>query len=390
MSRSRAAFTSLLFAAGGVATAAGPVETELGFAPQPSFAGEPDFAAGPDFTAGVVQADATGDLALRLTLVEAELASLTGDPGCAPDGCGAVDCGRASLGCRGPAATGVYGGAEVVFARPMPKESFRANIVSVTGTQTLLPTDYDYTATPRAWVGYVGEGGVGVRGRYWQLDEGSGERTYVADGLNFPGTQAVTLIFPGAISTDFPGESLQVSDSIRLETIDLEGTLHFQAWGGSFVASGGLQYGRIEQDYRAAVISGGVPEQVLNWDRSLEGVGPKIGLEMRRPIGSWGFEVFASPHIALLFAEKNISRFTAGGPPTPPFPALPALTYEGAEELLLTGLVQLGVQWSRELSIGGDLFVRGTYEGQVWTDAGGSALGYLGVEGFGVAVGLAK
>jgi hypothetical protein len=93
--------------------------------------------------------------------------------------------------------------------------------------------------------------------------------------------------------------------------------------------------------------------------------------------------------LALLYGDKNLSRFTTGGPALQ-FGGLPTVRYEDGSELLLTGQLQLGAQWTRELSWGGDFFLRATYEGQIWTDSGGSALGYLGVEGFGLAVGIAK
>lgn len=49
----------------------------------------------------------------------------------------------------------------------------------------------------------------------------------------------------------------------------------------------------------------------------------------------------------------------------------------------------IGLEWSRRPRFG-DFFLRGTYEGQLWSDSGGSALGYLGVEGFGISAGLSR
>jgi hypothetical protein len=320
----------------------------------------------------------------RLAALEAELAALRQSvhspaPGacCVPDDC-CCDC----------PPTGWYGGAEVVFAKPMLKESFRASIADVTGTLSLVPYDYAYNATPRAWIGYVGPNQMGVRARYWKLNQDQGPDDFAADQVTFPGTQNVTIIFPAVIQTA-PGDVLTVSNSISLQTLDLEGTLHFDGWGNYFVASAGLQYARIAQAFDATVSTGGIPDQFLNWDRKLEGVGPMAGIQVRRPLGCYGLEAFGGAQGALIFGKKDIHRFSIGGPPLE-FGGPPTVNFDDADELLVTAQLQLGAQWSRPLAGGGDLFLRATYEGQIWTDSGGSALGYLGVEGFGLSVGIAK
>lgn len=50
---------------------------------------------------------------------------------------------------------------------------------------------------------------------------------------------------------------------------------------------------------------------------------------------------------------------------------------------------EIGLEWSRSLRYG-TCFIRGTWEGQLWSDSGGSALGYLGDEGFGLSVALSR
>lgn len=304
-----------------------------------------------------------------------------GTSGC-DAGCGLeIDCGRCQP-------SGFYGGAEVVFAKIYQKESFRAAVADVaTGTQNLLPYEFDYNATPRVWIGYTDPCGTGVRGRYWQLDEDQGPENFVADGRYFPSAQQVTLILPAAIATTAPGQVLTVSSGIELETIDVEGTFRFNGWGNRFLASAGLQYAKIDQYYRSAIPAN---QQILNWDRSLEGFGPTMGIEFARPVGCHGFEFFGSARGAMIFAEKNLTRLAVNAVPMNSGPPLPNTTYNDADELLVTGQMQLGVQWTRPLCRGGELFVRGTYEGQIWTDAGGNALGYLGVEGFGLSVGVSK
>ena len=89
---------------------------------------------------------------------------------------------------------------------------------------------------------------------------------------------------------------------------------------------------------------------------------------------------------SLLFGNKDLDRVelngSGGGPPV--------VSLDQASEVLGIGEVELGLQWAQPLACGGDLMVRGTYEGQLWSDSGTPTLGYLGFQGFGLAVGLTR
>ena len=91
-------------------------------------------------------------------------------------------------------------------------------------------------------------------------------------------------------------------------------------------------------------------------------------------------------HGSLLFGEKEIRRFV--NPPTVTSP--PFVVFDEADEVVGCGGLEIGLQWSRPLPHGGSLFVRGTYEAQLWADAGAPTLTFLGFEGFGIALGLAR
>jgi len=68
----------------------------------------------------------------------------------------------------------------------------------------------------------------------------------------------------------------------------------------------------------------------------------------------------------------------------------PVVSLDKASEVLGIGELELGLQWTRRLDNGTDVFLRGTYEGQLWSDSGTPTLGYLGFQGFGVALGFAR
>ncbi len=65
------------------------------------------------------------------------------------------------------------------------KESFQATVVDVaTGTLNLVPFSFDYDLTPRVWLGYFGENGMGVRASYWQYDHNADSLTLSCDAHN--------------------------------------------------------------------------------------------------------------------------------------------------------------------------------------------------------------
>lgn len=283
---------------------------------------------------------------------------------------------------------GLYFGSSLVIAKPHLKESFQATIYQpLIDTMTLVPFSSDYRTAPRAWLGYGLQNGFGVQTRYWEYNQGFNPFNFVTTPTSLPGAQTATIIFPAAILSTIPGDVLSVSSGIEMRSLDLEATMRYELQNTQVLVSGGLRYALIRQDYNASVLSGGVPSSTLSWDRKLEGIGPLIGAQLRRPFGSWGLAVIGGGRAGLIFASKDIHRTVVSPLPAPPTNS--AVNFDDADELLMNLEVDLGLEWSRRWSFG-DVFVRGTYEGQLWSDSGGSALGYLGVEGFGLSVGMAR
>jgi hypothetical protein len=286
--------------------------------------------------------------------------------------------------------SGLYFGASIVFAKPHLKESFQANLYdAVNDVMTLVPFSSGYRTTPRFWLGVGLPNDLGVQARYWEFNQGLDPYdAALISPFAVPGTSTVTVIFPTAISAAAPGDVLSVRSGLEMRSIDLEGTLR-QYWQRTQVLlSGGLRYALIRQDYDARIVSaGGAQTASLTWDRKLEGVGPIIGAQLRRPLSFAGLAFVGGGRAGLIFASKDIHRTVVGKLPAPP--ANNVVSFDDADELLMNLETEFGLEWSRRLSFG-DLSVRGTYEAQLWSDSGGSALGYLGVEGFGVSVGFSR
>lgn len=326
--------------------------------------------------------------AQRLAALESEVAALKAGAvqgsGCRCDAMAA--CGsRCQTACP-CGSSGLYAGFSVMFAKPHFKEAFQATIVDQTGTLTMVPFSYDYDVSPRVWLGYLSESGLGVQTRYWGYDQ-TGDR-FQSNRFTAAGTQAVTVVFPGVIQATPSDQVLTVDNGLEVEVVDLMGTLRLQLGETTITPGGGVAYVKMLQTFDANVANadtGSVLQQLV-WQRDFEGVGPAAMLDMRRPLGCTGLAVVGGFRGYLLFGNKDLDRAElngiGGGPPF--------LTMDKADEVLGIGEIELGLEWSRQFQCGSSLFVRGTYEGQLWSDIGAPTLGYLGFQVFNVSVGLAR
>lgn len=275
-----------------------------------------------------------------------------------------------------------YAGFECVIAKPHFKESFQTTIVTGPSSVTMVPFSYDYDVAPRAWFGYTTASGLGLRTRYWQYNQSA--EPFQSPPGTVASAQVVTVIFPAAIVA-VPPAVLNSSDKLEVHTVDFEGTQEMQFGKLSLLAGGGLRYAMMEQQSEATVTNSGVVTQSLSWLRRFEGVGPTIAVEVERPLGNCGLAFVGVFRGSLLFGHKDLDRTelngSGGGPPI--------VTLDKADEVLGIGEIQLGLQWTRQLSMG-DFVVRGTYEGQLWSDSGTPTLGYLGFQGFGIGCGFSR
>ncbi|NLE37679.1 MAG: hypothetical protein GX621_06600, partial [Pirellulaceae bacterium] len=143
-----------------------------------------------------------------------------------------------------------------------------------------------------------------------------------------------------------------------------------------------VRYAKFEQNFGAMLADDESILGQLAWLRRFEGFGVTVGAEFRRPLGNSGLNAFARGQGALLFGSKDLQRVDYAALP-------PVVRLDDADEVVGIGEMEIGLEWSRRLALG-DVFVRGTYGGQLWTEAGAPTLTFLGFEGFGLSLGLAR
>ncbi len=321
-------------------------------------------------------------LQYQLESIYADESGVYGDPGQC-QGCGQCDC------CQQKSRGGLYLGAAAIFAKPHYKEGFQHTQTNTqTGQQTLIPFEYDYQASIRAWLGYKAASGFGMRVTYWNFDADGQPSDNTADGINIYGAHVVSIIFPANIFAAAPGDQLLNNDSLKTQIVNYYGT--YDTTVGGFEVSGGmgLRNARLKQTVSSTVLRGGQPVAQLSWDREYIGLGPAATVDARRRIGCSPFSIFASGGGSFLFGHKTLNRTVFGD--QSPQPAAPFLSLTDADEVVGIGELGFGAEWSRQLPSGRNLMVRGSYEGQLWAEAGAPTLGFLGFQGFGVQVELKR
>lgn len=283
-----------------------------------------------------------------------------------------------------------YGGYSFAFAKLHMKESFEAFVLDLgTGTQTLVPFDYDYELTPRVWLGLRNPNGLSFRTSYWNFDHSSQGFQFTNPGLQIPTATATSVIFPATIAGISPGDQLTVESSVNATTLDFEGTFETCLDRIQLELGGGLRYAKSDQNSTAFVTPANlvlVPG-FLQWQREFEGIGPLFTAAGRIPLGNRGFYALGGANASFLFGEKNIRRTVVNDSTPPPNQGLPILVFEDTNEISGIYGVRIGLGHERPTQFG-KLFIEGSYEGQLWTDLGAPTLTFAGFSLFSVNLGL--
>ncbi|MBM3999790.1 MAG: hypothetical protein FJ297_09680 [Planctomycetes bacterium] len=256
--------------------------------------------------------------------------------------------------------------------------------------------DYDFELSPRIWAHYETGEGIGARAAYWHFDQSAGSLTASPPANGF-GSVAPPAFGPsnisGAgvdISSSIPGDTLTASSGLDAYTLDFEVTKRgdFGAW--SLLASGGLRYARVGQNYEgtlrnaAATILG-----VVDYQHANQGIGPTVAIESRRWLGD-AITLVAESRASLLMGDGD-SRLYAGEDLdlTTPFHTFQT---SSRDDLLPILEGRLGATWTSADLECGRFFARGAFEGQWWGGAGSASgeAGDLGFLGFTAGVGLVR
>jgi hypothetical protein len=281
-----------------------------------------------------------------------------------------------NTGCR---QCGVVFGSELLFLKPTATNgNLPGASADVTAQIGILPptaivnfnvhNSFQFDTAPRFWLGYVTRSGLGFRVQYWEFRHSSD--TEFIDPLGL-------VSFGGAM---------------RFRTFDWEVTqqVDYRRWRMMFF--GGFRYGEIRQSETFNILG-----TLANYQQSqaFNGIGLTGGANLNRSLfNSKQFSWYTNTRGSILFGDRSYN-YQAGTDIL--FPTFAAANFKLSGDTLGILEIATGPQWQKPLKRGGQLFVRGGFEGQLWLNAGtidntpfNSALGNIGFGGFSVATGIIR
>ncbi|MCA9127129.1 MAG: hypothetical protein KDB22_08585 [Planctomycetales bacterium] len=288
--------------------------------------------------------------------------------------------------CTNRTATGFIGGVELLWIRPSFDQN-AALIVDPPVGNTLVPFEYDYQLSPRAWLGWQAQSGTGFRTTYFRFDEAASTESVTA----VAGATPVYLFVYGAggnLSRNANanvGQTLVSNHSLRLSALDLEVTQVVEWQQFRAILGVGVRIAEMHQSSRGDVFNpGGVLEETVANDLRFIAAGPTISAQLSRGLGIGRFGYFATGRGSLLTGETDQRIYEMKG----------AFTTELEDiaiqrEILSNFEVGIGLQYWQAIGPSALLFVRSGYEAQLWLDAGGPVDSHstIGLEGIAFSVG---
>jgi hypothetical protein len=271
-------------------------------------------------------------------IAELEASQHTGGGAAGCSSCGDTSC---DFGCGGcdPCCRpgGAIGGAEISFLK------FHESLGTVGADGTDLEGDYD--PAYRLWAGYQGSDGLGFRVRYWEFNHTISGASNVAGRTDALGVDAYIL-------------DAEFFDSMNLGC----------NWDATWFS--GFRYMEFDHLRQSTLNTTGAVANSSEFDNAAYGL--TLGGELRRCIGA-GLAGFINTRGSVLFGDQ--SEYDENG-----------LVDSELDNLYYIWEAQAGVQWTRELEMGGYLFARAAAEVQYWNNIvgepifdGGEAVGFGGV-----------
>jgi hypothetical protein len=286
--------------------------------------------------------------------------------------------------------------ANPAFARNSTTAATPANGETTTVIAGTQDFGYDVQASPRVWLGYVCDSGLGGRVSYWHFEDSANTFEFTNPGPAVVTSASVLTAIPGITSNGaFGTDHLAFTSDLRMDVLDLEATQDVKVCLWQLLISGGVRYDYINQSYggfRTGPTAGGATEvDTVLASHSFTGVGPTLALEARRPLSDCGLSLFVKGRGSVVFGydrESGYQHDTAGIGSTIFNQSIDQDTSR-IDEVSLIAEIEAGVEWSCDMGPT-RVFLQPALVGMWFNDAGSATTqaGNVGLLGFSLVAGV--
>lgn len=246
----------------------------------------------------------------------------------------------------------------------------------VTEITAAQQAEFDHGAefAPLVQLGYLGQGGLGIRGRWWTLSStDSISNTFVnspeqVDLVQVPDMLGVGGLLNLSFLSGGPEDeplNLSFSHNLSMDVVDLEGIWSTTLGRTSLLFSAGVRYGHLEQAYGLAIEG----ERINLFRQDFNGVGPTTSLQASRRIGQTNLSLYGLGRGSLLFGDaEQSSRLPFGE-------GAPSNTFGrslDSESIRPVGELEFGANWCHNFRRH-EFFIESGFVGMLWLDAGNAA-----------------
>ena len=265
--------------------------------------------------------------------------------------------------------SGIIGGYDFLFLKPHFSYAYAYESAYSDGLHSDYET-YDfstgYAFTPRFWLGYQGQDGLGARVRYMQFDQ-----EIAAEDVTVP---ANMTFFSYSKLSATAGQELDIHNYLEMHVLDAEFTQDFAWRSAKLTAGAGLRYGKIAFSGNGDVTDSGTIQQTAVYRESFEGVGPTIFVNVKTPIRQSALSFVCGLRGSVLFGRSNSVNELNN-------PLTTGSEIDQSTGTQAVGIVDgsVGLQYDHRMSNHMNGFLRLTWEGQLWISAFSQDLGDLGL-----------
>jgi hypothetical protein len=316
------------------------------------------------------------------------------------------------------AGLGFYGGASLYFLKPfMPNNPAYRRFSGIGGGVPSVDTSdfgWGYQTTPEFWLGWSAPNGLGVRAGYFffqrvsnstqtALNAADAGTTFIDPSPNLTGFPSASFGSPGIVMTNagLGTDQLSFQSDLGIRQLDLEVSYARECRRLSLLASAGLRYLHLDQNYVGSLVnatssagSGILESQWLSFGHNFDGFGPTAALQGQYRLGDTGLSLYGNLRGSLLVGSSRSYGYVDLGVVDPVGVAggnqgITSYTSSHGDHIIPTVELGLGLQYTLLMS-GLAPYIRAGLVNKTYFDAGNasSERGNLSLFGAELSLGL--